>query len=182
SGTGRASAPYLASLWSRSNLEVDPSEEAKLQATTKTLIEQTLQQQVRRPEPLLPAFSPIATGGKLIYRSFYGIHAVDVRDGKVEWSSKCLAALDQLLGDLNKKQDVDNWYKMYQQGSDQTIIFENTTIGTLSTDNTRVYAVDDLGLPPHPNFVSGAPFWGGGAQISGAISELANRSRLVAVN
>jgi outer membrane protein assembly factor BamB len=31
------------------------------------------------------------------------------------------------------------------------LLFENTTLGTLSSDGHRVYAIDDLAVPPHPN-------------------------------
>src|SRR5439155_9022669 len=42
------------------------------------------------------------------------------------------------------------WLPLYTQ-SYPSLLFENSTIGTLSADNRRVYAVDDLALPPHPN-------------------------------
>ena len=43
---------------------------------------------------------------------------------------------------------------------------------------------DDLGLPPHPNSIGGQAFgWPGqGVQVSGAMMELVNRNRLVALN
>jgi outer membrane protein assembly factor BamB len=187
SGIGRGSAPYLDSKWHRSTLEIDiaPDEPAKLSPATKSVIEQTLSQQARRPEPLLPGFLPIATGGKLLYRSYRAIHALNMQTGRLEWESDAVASLDFLIKDPNKKTDWTGWLQAYQQGSLQNIIFENTTTGTLSTDNARVYAVDDLGLPPHPNAVAGQQFgWPGGAgmQVSAGMSDLVNRNRLVALN
>src|SRR5207244_1729080 len=168
----------------RSMLALTPEEGTTLHASTRSRIDQALQLQSRRPEPMLPAFLPIATAGKLIYRTYSGIHAVDMRTGMPEWVSSTLGSLDGLCKDVNKKQDLENWFLMYQQSSNQSILFENSVVGTLSTDNTRVYAVDDLGIPPHPNAMQGGPWgWnGGGVQISPAMSDLANSSRLVAVD
>src|SRR5439155_5177248 len=181
---GSGSAPFLENKWHRSMLDLTPEEGTTLHASTRSRIDQALQLQSRRPEPMLPAFLPIATAGKLIYRTYSGIHAVDMRTGMPEWVSSTLASLDGLCKDVNKKQDLENWFLMYQQSSNQSILFENSVVGTLSTDNTRVYAVDDLGIPPHPNAMQGGPWgWnGGGVQISPAMSDLANSSRLVAVD
>ena len=45
--------------------------------------------------------------------------------GKLEWESSTEAGLDQLIGNSNKKQEVGEWFKMYQQGFNHNIIFEN---------------------------------------------------------
>ncbi|HMC89338.1 MAG TPA: hypothetical protein VKI17_07305, partial [Gemmataceae bacterium] len=181
---GSGSAPFLENKWHRSMIELTQEEGTDLNANTRTRIVQALQFQSRRPEPMLPAFLPVATGGKLIYRTYLGIHAVNMQTGTLEWVSQTAAGLDALCKDTNKKPDLDNWFLLYQQSSNQNIIFENSVVGTLSTDNTRVYAVDDLGVPPHPNAMQGGPWgWnGGGVQMSAVMSRLAERSRLVAID
>ena len=40
------------------------------------------------------------------------------------------------------------------------MLFENSTLGSLSTDNTYVFAVDDLAVPPPPQFQNGMGFDG----------------------
>src|SRR5207302_1778309 len=34
-----------------------------------------------------------------------------------------------------------------------SLIYENTALGTLSSDSSRVYAVEDLAVPPHPSLL-----------------------------
>ena len=123
---------------------------------------QPLRSQHNRSEAFLPAFFPIATGGKLVYRTYRGVNCVDIKTGELLWhSSDNLGSLDMLLRDPNMKHQVQEWYNLYNSGNNNGIIFENSTIGSLSTDNVRVYAVDDLGIPPHPN--GQGQQWGGPA-------------------
>jgi outer membrane protein assembly factor BamB len=185
-GTGRGSAPFLENKWQKSNLDLNlpPGEQPKLNAATRQWVEEAIRQQQYKPEPMIPAFTPIAAAGKLVYRSFWGIHCVDVKTGELLWESRTNASLDALVGDLDRKQDVQNWFQLYKQGANQNIIFENSVIGSLSTDNARIYAVDDLALPPHPTATQGNPWgWnGGGNNMGGAVSAFAKRSRLEAID
>src|SRR5262249_29790028 len=57
----------------------------------------------------------------------------------------------------------------------------NSTVGTLSTDGSRAYAVDDLAIPPYPGYQNFQAFGpGGGVPASGPLQGLAQRSRLIA--
>src|SRR5262249_53719361 len=91
---------------------------------------------------------------------------------------------DKLVNEPGRKKDLNDWFSLYVNSGNRNILFENSTIGTLSTDNTRVYAIDDLVLPPNPNSPGMQPIgWGGGVQpLSGPLLDLAQRSRLVAIN
>jgi outer membrane protein assembly factor BamB len=172
---GSGSAPFLEANWRHSNImeHVDPR--------TRTLVEGALRLQHSRTEAALPAFFPIATGGKLVYRTYRGVNAVDIRTGELLWhSAGDLASLDQLLRDPNMKGTVEEWNQFFSNGNNGGIIFENSTIGTLSTDNVRVYAVDDLGIPPHPG-AQGMQQWGGGTPLTGKLLELTQHNRLVAL-
>src|SRR5262249_14473880 len=65
------------------------------------------------------------------------------------WScSYLVGSFDNLIADATKRRDVGTWMGPYQQAN-LPILFENTTLGTLSTDNQRVYVIDDLAVPPH---------------------------------
>jgi outer membrane protein assembly factor BamB len=184
----QASAPFLVPRWQMSTISDPPTEKRdrdKFAPETKTRVEEAMRLQQNRPEPMILAFLPIATGGKVIYRSYWGIHALDIKTGELAWDSSTLASLNALLEDTNKKNDISNWIQAYKTGSNQNLIFENSVVGTLSTDNVRVYAVDDLGLPPHPSAVMGNQWggWGGGGpNIGSHVIEFAQRSRLVAIN
>jgi outer membrane protein assembly factor BamB len=173
SARGRGSAPFLESRWQHST--VDDS----LHSETRHWIEQA-QRQHNQAEPLLPAFFPIAAGGKLIYRGFDKLHAVDVKTGELVWDTVDLgASLDSIAKEFDKKSQAQTWFSSYVQAGLQNILFENSMIGSLSTDDTCVYAVDDLAVPPYPNMQQWGG-WPGGQQISGPLLELSQRSRLVA--
>src|SRR5206468_2177849 len=51
------------------------------------------------------------------------------------------------------------WISFYFQATRHNVLYENSTVGSLSTDNSRVYAVEDLALPPVSPLVYGNP-WG----------------------
>jgi outer membrane protein assembly factor BamB len=185
---GRGSAPFLESKWQKSNLDHEA-----LHPQTKALIVESLAQQKYQPgNTRLPAFFPIAAGGKVIYRSYVGIHAVYTEDipaagikaGDLAWESNMTTgSLEALIYDFNKKQEVTNWLNLYKGAGSQNILFENSMVGTLSTDNSRVYAVDDLAVPPHPGTQNFQPWGGMPAQgMTSQLREVAERSRLLAID
>src|SRR5438105_14241101 len=99
----------------------------KLNAGAREWIDKAKHQQQSRPELMLPAFFPVAACGKLIYRSYSGIHAVDVKTGELLWDSIPLAGSLDALGELNKRSDVATWFGQYLAGTYQNILFENST-------------------------------------------------------
>jgi outer membrane protein assembly factor BamB len=136
----------------------------------KTINETLLETWLRHAEewskgkqPILPAFFPVAAtitrGDKkvplLVYRSYLGLHAVNVKTGEVEWASPSNWSVERMLQDSRnqKNQALTTWMQFYGGGQNlrPSIPFENSTIGALSTDNTLVYAVEDLAVPPPPN-------------------------------
>ena len=173
---GRGSAPFLEPNWTHSNIQerVDPR--------TRSAVEAALHLQQNRSEAFMPAFFPVATGGKLVYRTYRGVNAVDIKTGELLWhSSDNLGSLNMLLSDPTMKAPVDEWHRLYNDGNNQGIIFENSTIGTLSTDNVRVYAIDDLGIPPHPGAQGMQQFGGGGGPPPvGKLLSMMQHNRLVA--
>jgi outer membrane protein assembly factor BamB len=175
SARGRGGDPFLESKWQMSMLA------EKLSPQAKEWVSKAREQQQVRPELMLPAFFPVAACGKLIYRSYAGIHAVDIKTGELLWDSIALAGSLDALADLNKRSDVTQWFGQYLAGTYQNILFENSTVGSLSTDGSRVYAVDDLAIPPYPGYQTFPAIGPGGAvQMSGPLHALAQRSRLIA--
>jgi outer membrane protein assembly factor BamB/tetratricopeptide (TPR) repeat protein len=134
-------------------------------------------------QPIIFAFSPIALSvldrkGErtplLIYKNFFGVTAVDLRTGTLSWASPSDWSLQRMLsqGDT-KKQAVAQWLQFYENQHPQ-ILFENSTVGTLSTDGQFVYVVEDLAIPPYPqpNFNNGMIVPGGMPMQSNLSPEL----------
>jgi outer membrane protein assembly factor BamB len=109
------------------------------------------------PEPIvtgpsLPGFVPIAVGGKVIYRGPDGLHALDAESGREIWRHVPPMCLDTVLKDEQKKWQMRRWLGLYR-GS-PSLLDDNATVGTLSSDGRRVFFVEDLPAPPHPSDLS----------------------------
>jgi outer membrane protein assembly factor BamB len=85
----------------------------------------------------------------VILRSYAGIQAVDRTTGKVAWESASEWGLDRMARELRYQPYLGAWLSGYSVNNPHVAV-ANATLGTLSTDGTRVYAVDDLPLPPFP--------------------------------
>lgn len=116
-------------------------------ATAEGEARQSLTQASRRT--VLPAATPIALGGKLIYRGSDGLHALDARTGRKLWRRPSSLSLTSILGNAGQKMQVKSWLHVYGPAA----LIENTTVGTLSGDGRHVYAIEDLPLPPPPELL-----------------------------
>src|SRR5262249_11196680 len=85
---------------------------------------------------------------RMIARTNDGIRALDVKTGQQPWHARSSLSLDGLMDSPGKKVQFNNWLWSYE--GQQSLVYENTVLGTLSADSQRVYAVDDLPVPPHP--------------------------------
>jgi outer membrane protein assembly factor BamB len=120
-------------------------------ATAEGEARQWVAQAARAARTVLPAATPIALDGKLIYRGSDGLRALDARTGRPLWHRPSSLALDSILGNAGQKVQVKNW--LHVSGPAAAALVENTTIGTLSGEGRRVYAVEDLPLPPPPELL-----------------------------
>jgi len=180
SAQGNGTAPFLDHKWVYSS--------TGLENQTAKWIEQAVQQQESRAQPILPSFFPIAVTVKtdketkplLIYRSHWGIHARDLsKDGKLSWDSPANWSLDRIAADSEKTMALNQWLSFYLQYHPQ-LMYENSTVGTLSTDNKKIYVVDDLVLPPHPQSQAMQQLqWGQPANF-GKLDEAVRHNRLQA--
>ena len=133
---------------------------AKLDQTKSWLRMAENQLQQQRQQAPIPAFSPLAiTVTKndqkvplLVYRSYWGIHAVQMKTGKLEWEARSDWALETALKDNRKEQAISNWLNSYvnNQFNRPGIVFENSSMGTFSSDGKYLFAVEDLAVPPPP--------------------------------
>src|SRR5262249_33982234 len=160
------------------------------ESQTGQWIDQAVKQRESRQDAVLPAFFPVAATVRsdkgslplLIYRSHWGVHARDLsKDGKLAWDSPSSGSLDSLVADQEKKMQLDQWqWVQLYMNTNSNFLFENSTIGTLSTDNKYVYIVDDLALPPHPSSQPMQQLMWGQPPMFGRLQDLIFHSRLKA--
>jgi outer membrane protein assembly factor BamB len=152
------------------------------ETATRMWLEKAVQQQQARG-PALPAFFPITVGGKILYRSYWGIQALDAKTGNLLWESESTGAIDTLGVELRYFPYLESWINAYLQ-HDPHILFGNSVVGTLSADEERVYAIDDLAVPPFQNtyHARGRPVSVAEHTFPPRLHEAARHSQLVAVN
>jgi outer membrane protein assembly factor BamB len=189
SAQGKGSAPFLETKWSYPTFEsggTDPKE-AEAARQVEQWVDTALKNQEGRG-PILPAFFPIAVTVQrdsgpvplLIFRTYGGIEARNLsKDGKLQWASPLDSSLTRIAGDPEKTLQLNQWLSLYLQNSPH-LLYENSAVGTLSTDNKRVYAVDDLALPPHPNSNQMQQMMWGQPATFGKLHDEVHRSKLLA--
>ncbi len=110
-------------------------------------------------QPVLPAYFPVTatvTKGEerrslLVYKNYLGVQAVNMKTGKLEWYTPSHWSLESMLDNREKAQILTQWLQYYTQNNLRpSIVFENSTVGTLSSDNQFVYVVEDFAVPPPP--------------------------------
>jgi outer membrane protein assembly factor BamB len=143
-----------------------------------------------RNEPVLPESFPIAASAEipdkegkvrvplLVYRSYSGIHAVNMKSGKLVWESESEWSLEAMYKAADKSQAISQWVNMFNQAQRPATVLENSVLGSLSTDGQRVYAVDDVAVPPFVQQVFNG--WGQPPQPAGKIGEAMAHNRLQA--
>ncbi len=151
SDQGIGGPPFLDLLWKQTTVADDE---------TARFLKQAEKNLDFKKQPILPAFCPIGVvptfRGKpqplLVVRSYWGIHALHMRTGKLAWDNPSSWSLDRMLArgsDARKIQAMTTWLNYYvNQNVRPQIVFENSVLGSLSTDGVNVYAVEDLAVPP----------------------------------
>ncbi len=113
---------------------------------------------LQRRHPVIPAFQPITVtlnqNGQLkpliVMRSYSGIVAVELTTGKIAWDSPSKWGLETMAQSGKSMQAVNGWVNWYIQNNRPSIVYENSIVGTLTTDGTYVFAVEDFAVPPPP--------------------------------
>jgi outer membrane protein assembly factor BamB/tetratricopeptide (TPR) repeat protein len=140
-GSAAADVPLLEPRWSVPTTDEETSREMLKSALAARF-------DPNAPPSPIPGGVPIAVAGKVIYRDFGGVRALDADTGRSLWHAASPLSLDALLGDSNRRQQVLRWFSLY--GNVRSVLYQNYTLGALSSDGSRVFAVEDLALPPHP--------------------------------
>lgn len=116
----------------------------------------------------LPGGFPIASQGIMVYRRPRDVCAValkpmeirtpegevfKIKPGEILWRSIAQnRSLAMLLEKPQYRAKLDPWLDSYAKlpGFD-SFLYDNTLLGSIATDHRFVYAINDLGVPPHPN-------------------------------
>jgi len=170
-GRGDGDVPLLDPVWKKSTV---PS------GRVQEWIERGIKAQERAGRLLLPGFYPIAVPGRIVYRSHGGIHAIDAASGAEVWQLPSPLSLRAIAADSGMAVTGKNWLQNVY-GDAAHFPLENSALGCLSTDGQRVYAVEDLAVPPPPEAAlpaqPGMPAPGGPRELVAALS--ANRLRAI---
>jgi outer membrane protein assembly factor BamB len=186
-------AAFMVPTWKKNTYDPSDAREAPGATQIKDWLDKTEDYLKQHMMPTLPAYFPIAAtittkDGKkvpmLIYRSYWGIHAVNVKDGELLWQTKSNWSAGKLAFDSDKSQAMRQWMNYYvgQNPGKPTILLDNSTIGCLSTDNVNAYWVEDLAVPPPPHFNNNGfnPNVNPGASWGPRVNEAVQASRLMA--
>jgi len=139
-GRIRASGSLDAEEWSRTLIYDSRSRE---------WLKSAMRRQEDQSHPVLPASAPLVINDKVIYRSGRGIRAVDVASGTPAWEWLSKWGLDRMMRDDRFHSEAAAWATAYMANNPH-LIFSNSILGTLTSDGARIYAVDDLPIPPFP--------------------------------
>src|SRR5262249_6355002 len=112
------------------------------------------------------------------------IRAVDRQNGTLAWESASDWGLDRMVGELRYLPYLSAWVHGYLVNNAR-LLYENSVQGLLSTDGSRVYAVEDLPFPPYP--ISSAGWAGPGPPVPDPafgpdLTEPASPNRLLALD
>ncbi len=123
-----------------------------LETTSRSWLDSATQQLQLRGQASLPGFFPVTVAGKVIFRGHWGIHAVNLDNGELAWDSQLHGGFDHPVQiaspHANLHSQMSSWVTTFQQNS-PSMLLENTSLGTLSSDGTRVFVVEDLAVPPY---------------------------------
>lgn len=117
-------------------------------AFARTWLETATTQVLGRGHAIVPGAAPLAAGGKALFRTQAGLHAVDIKTGELLWETTLYNGFDSLAKEAYPH--VSNWADKYL-AQFPNVLYENEVVGTLSSDGARVYVVEDLSIPPFPN-------------------------------
>jgi outer membrane protein assembly factor BamB/tetratricopeptide (TPR) repeat protein len=175
SDRGSGGVPFLVPTWKRRTYEGSTGEsDATVTTQVKAWIDQTEAYLKDHLQPSLPSSFPVMAtvttkDGKkrslLVYRSYWGVHAVDPMDGELLWQTRSNWSPAKMAQDSDKMQAIRQWMNYYVGPNGKpTILFDNSTVGSLSADDFAAYWVEDLAVPPPPRlnnqFVNPGATWG----------------------
>lgn len=206
-GQGIGSRPFLDAMWQFPMMPILDKQDQDKKGSGMAWIEQNLktfmQMFDQRPNhPPIPAFFPVASSGKIIFRTYDGVYCLATRDDPTQkppikagdfspgsetsallWMVECEHSLLSMVRDGGPRAQMEsNWKNFYLQQGPYGIFFENGLIGSLSHDGSLVYFVDDIAVPPHPQHQMQFGFNGQQMMYGQFFQEMVHHNKLVALN
>jgi outer membrane protein assembly factor BamB/tetratricopeptide (TPR) repeat protein len=187
-------------LWMRPTLMDKSEESGEVQpgADAKPFLDKALSTHGGNDSiPVMPGGFPVAANGLLFYRTYDGITAVSIKDtvdkdgietkagGVMFRSTPFEGSLGVAMSEPGRRSAIQGWINdVYKQSGFLNLLYENSTVGTLSTDSRNVYAVDDLAVPIPPKYLMQQPvnFWNNSAFVHETIKPLVKGNTLWAFN
>jgi len=195
---GVGSRPFLDPSWQFSLMPILDKDEQDKKGAGMTWIQQKLDNMMKmieqRPNhPAMPGFFPVASAGKIIFRTYDGVYCLATKDdltqnppvkaGEMLWMVECEHSLFSMVRDLAPRSQIDQqWLNFYQSQGPLGVFFENGLIGNLSHDGSLVYFVDDIALPPHPQHQMQFGLNGQQMVFGTFFNDMVHHNRLQAVN
>lgn len=124
--------------------------------TTAALLTEAVSRTEGRGMPVIPAAVPVVVGDRVFTRTAAGVLAVERDTGRTAWEWRSDRSLESLAESEEERTGyyLDQWIGGYYALAPQ-VLFENSVLGSLTADARRLYAVDDLPLPPFPTNYAG---------------------------
>ncbi len=172
SGQGVGDTPFMQRRWVYSLFASDNSSEQvkKWVLTDPNSVIHSLE---RKGEAVIPAFAPVTatvndpkTGNPetlILYRDYEGVAAVNLKTGKRLWIARSPWSMEGMLkaGRGQAGGSLAAWVQQFKDTHNKPgVLIENSTVGTLSSDGSRIYYIDDLQVPPYSQQTINNP-WGG---------------------
>lgn len=194
---GVGSRPFLIPDWQFSLMPILDKEDEEKKKSGMTWIEQNLKQfkqllDQRPNHPPIPGFFPVASSGKIIFRTYDGIYCLATRDdpnqnppvkaGEMLWMVECEHSLYKMVEAGGPRSQMDQWVNYYKNTGPLGILTENGLVGSLSHDGTLCYFVDDIAVPPHPQHQAQFGFNGQQMMFGQFFQDMVYHNKLYAVN
>jgi outer membrane protein assembly factor BamB len=139
-GRSHGGAPFL-------EQRLTPYEPVVAPHAARTQIDDACKKLTTLGVPIIPGSHPLVVRNLVIFRALDGLHAFDLKSGQMVWQSLSDASL-AAMAPTNSTSDNDGMnFVINYPSTAPMVLTENTLLGTLSSDQELVYAVEDLALP-----------------------------------
>jgi PQQ-like domain len=158
----RIDIPARLELVWRKSLIPNREEYEKVEDLTGSLVKALLTQS----EPPLTASTPlvvdmdpkIAKRSVIYYRDQKGICATLAATDRLLWETPSSLSLLKMLMDPKRAYTIKRYFEDWQKEAPQTLL-GNATLGQLSSDGKRLYAIDDIAVPFPPQVTKDPRRW-----------------------
>jgi outer membrane protein assembly factor BamB len=144
----RSSIPHMTSAW-RMTLTDDNSTDVG------RIVDHWARQQLRNDSRAVLVHTPVVAGSAVAFRTYDGIAAVDATSGRKLWTYGATTSLSRSAADAERLYagTADTSSRTTALGTMMGAYASNSVLTTLTSDGSRVYAVDSMELRPRNSSV-----------------------------